>query len=137
MLQQVKDSNHPWRRSVAETRSRGNRPKEIGGARGYHAAMALFGRESARDQQKVEAWRRWILRQHPLALTAAVLSIFSLTHFGTLFVDELAGIILGVIAIRRAARAPELSVRLAYVGVIVGTLSLICAIVLYAQRPGS
>ena len=98
--------------------------------------MALFGRENARDEQRVEAWRLWFTRQHPLALASAVLSIFSLTHFGTLFIDEIAGIVLGVIAIRRAARTPHLSIRLAYIGVVIGVISLICAIVLYAQRPG-
>ena len=98
--------------------------------------MALFGRENARDQERVEAYREWFTRQHPLALASAVLSIFSLTHLGTLFVDELAGIVLGVIAIRRAAQSPEQSVRLAYVGIIVGIVSLACAIALYAHRPG-
>ena len=98
--------------------------------------MALFGRENARDQQRVEAYRAWFTRQHPLALASAVLSIFSLTHFGTLFVDEIAGIVLGVMAIRRAAKTSHLSVRLAYIGVVTGVISLICAIVLYALRPG-
>lgn len=97
--------------------------------------MALFGRESARDRENVEVYRRWFLRQHPFALASAVLAIFSLSHFGTLFVDELAGIVLGVMAVKRAARTPELSVRLAYVGIVMGTISLIVAIVLYAQRP--
>jgi hypothetical protein len=98
--------------------------------------MAWLGRETEAEQQRVEAWRGWFVRQHPLAVVSAVLSIFSLTHFGTLFVDELAGIVLGVIAIRRAAQSPEQSVRLAYVGIIVGIVSLACAIALYAHHPG-
>ena len=97
--------------------------------------MALFGRENAQDQARVEAWRRWITRQHPLALASAVLSIFSITHFGTLFIDEMAGIAFGVIALRRASLAPQLSVRLAYVGIIVGVISLGIAIKLYLYRP--
>jgi hypothetical protein len=98
--------------------------------------MALFGRENAQDQARVEAWRQWFTRQHPLALTSAVLSIFSLTHFGTLFVDEIAGIALGVVAILRAARSPQWSVRLAYIGIAVGVISLSCAVKLYLYRPG-
>ena len=98
--------------------------------------MALFGRENARDQQRVEAYREWFTRQHPLALTSAVLSIFSLTHFGTLWVDEIAGIIIGVLALRRAARSPNLSVRFAYVGIVVGVISLACAFAIYFHRPG-
>ena len=101
----------------------------------YDAGMAFLGTRLARDQQKVEAYRNWFQRQHPLALASAVLCIFSLTHFGTLFVDEIAGIVIGIIAIRRTARSPGLSVRLAYLGIAIGTISLICAIVLYTSRP--
>ena len=100
--------------------------------------MALFGRESARDQQRVEAYREWFARQHPLALASAVLSIFSLTHFGTLFIDEIGGIVLGVIAIRTLRREPRTSgaARFAYVGIAVGIISLACAIMIYTHRPG-
>ncbi|HYO10024.1 MAG TPA: DUF4190 domain-containing protein [Tepidisphaeraceae bacterium] len=99
--------------------------------------MAFFGRESARDRQRVEAYREWFVRQHPLALASAVLSVFSLTHFGTLWVDEIAGIVLGAIAIRSVRRTGGRSkVWLAYVGIVAGVLSLILAIVLYTIRPG-
>jgi hypothetical protein len=106
--------------------------------------MALFGRESPQDEQRVEAWRRWFVRQHPLALASAVLSLFSLTHFGTLWADEIAGIVLGVLAIRAAkgeARACDpgespRGVAMAYVGVAVGVVSLICAIVIYTRPAG-
>jgi hypothetical protein len=95
--------------------------------------MALFGRETARDEEKVEAYRLWFTRQHPLALASAALGIFSLTHFGTLFLDELAGIALGVIAIRAVRRGESSrSAKLAYVGLVIGAVSLICAIVIYA-----
>ena len=100
--------------------------------------MALFGRETARDEQKVEAYRLWFTRQHPLALASAALSVFSLTHFGTLFVDELAGIALGVIAIRAIRRGDSSrSAKLAYVGVAVGAISLICAVIIYAWGPAA
>ena len=94
--------------------------------------MALFGRESAHDQQREQAYREWFIRQHPLALASAVLSIFSLTHFGTLWVDEILGIVLGIIAIRQVRRGmSDKGVKLAYVGIIVGIISLVCAIVIY------
>jgi hypothetical protein len=98
--------------------------------------VALFGRESARDQRRVEAYREWFVRQHPLALASAVLSVFSFTHLGTLWVDEIAGIVLGVLAIRAARRGASGGVRLAYLGIVVGVVSLLCAIVIYTHRPG-
>ena len=93
--------------------------------------MALFGRESPRDQERVEAYRAWYARQHPLALASALLSIFSLTHFGTLFIDELAGIAFGILAIRSAPKTPLRSIRFAYLGIAIGIVSLACAIVIY------
>ena len=96
--------------------------------------MAWLGRETAEEQQRAEAWRDWFVRQHPFALASVVLSVFSLTHFGTLWVDEIAGIVLGVFALRAVRRggSPK-SATLAYAGIIVGVLSLICAIVIYAM----
>src|SRR5438876_395651 len=38
--------------------------------------MALFGRENLRDQQKVEAYRQWFLRQHPFALVAVPFTVW-------------------------------------------------------------
>ena len=96
--------------------------------------MALFGRESARDQEKVQAWREWFQRQHPLALTSIVLSVFSISHLGTLIFDELLGIVIGIVAIRRANRTPGLSTRLAYFGIVIGVLSLICAVIVYTRK---
>ena len=95
--------------------------------------MAWLGRETAEEQQRAEAWRAWFLRQHPLALTSLVLSVFSLTHLGTLWVDEIAGIVLGALAIRAVKRGTSSkSATLAYVGIGIGAASLICAIVIYA-----
>ena len=95
--------------------------------------MALFGRETAQDQRRAEAWREWFVRQHPLALASLVLSVFSLTHFGTLWVDEIAGIVLGVVAIRQVKqRRSDKRVTLAWAGLFVGIVSLICAVVIYS-----
>ena len=94
--------------------------------------MALFGRETAEEQQRAEAWRQWFVRQHPFALASVALSVFSLTHFGTLFLDEIAGIVLGVLAIRAVKRGvSDKSAILAYVGIVTGVLSLVIAIVVY------
>ena len=97
--------------------------------------MALFGRETAKDQERVASYREWFQRQHPFALASAVLAIFSLTHFGTLFVDEVLGIILGVIAIRSVQRNGTGHARLAYLGIVIGTISLVVAIILYTRKP--
>jgi uncharacterized membrane protein len=95
--------------------------------------MAWLGRETAEEQQRAEAWREWFVRQHPLALASLVLSVFSFTHLGTLWVDEIAGIILGVLAIRAVKRgASRKTITLAFIGIVVGALSLICAIIIYA-----
>ena len=95
--------------------------------------MAWLGRETAEEQRRAEAWRLWFVRQHPLALASVVLSVFSLTHLGTLWVDEIAGIVLGVLAIRAVRNGTSSkSVTLAYVGIVTGILSLVCAIVIYA-----
>ena len=98
--------------------------------------MAWLGRETEAERQRIDAWREWFVRQHPLALASAVLSVFSLTHFGTLWVDEIAGIVLGVLAIPASRRQPSRGVTFAYVGIIVGVISLICAVAIYTYRPG-
>ena len=97
--------------------------------------MALFGRETAEDRQREQAWREWFNRQHPFALASLVLCVFSLTHFGTLFLDEIAGIVLGVLAIRASKRGDTRAARIAYVAIAIGLVSLTCAIVLYTRRP--
>ena len=95
--------------------------------------MAPFGRETADDQRRAAAWQAWFVRQHPFALASLALGVISLTHFGTLFVDEIAGIALGVIAIRQAGPGEtEKRVTLAYVGVVAGVASFLTAVVIYA-----
>jgi uncharacterized membrane protein YfcA len=107
--------------------------------------MALFGRPSEKGEARELAYRHWFARQHPLALVSLLLSAFSLTHFGTLWVDEILGIVLGVVTLvqlrqtrRGAYEAPtgDKPVRteghwLAWGGIALGLLSLGCAIVLY------
>lgn len=98
--------------------------------------MAWLGRESPGEARRVEAYREWFVRQHPFALASVALSVFSLTHLGTLWVDEIAGIVLGVLALRAIRRgAKGGGAWLAYAGIVTGVLSLICAIVIYFVLP--
>src|SRR4051794_25551185 len=101
--------------------------------------MPLLGRRSQTDDAREAAYRGWIARQHPLALASLLLSAFSVTHFGTLWVDEIAGIVLGVVTlvqIRRAGVDKRDDVRtggrwMAWTGIGIGLVSLTCAILVY------
>lgn len=98
--------------------------------------MALFGRPSDRDEARAAGYAAWFARQHPLALPSLLLSAFSLTHFGTLWVDEVAGIVLGVVALVQLRRGPRTEGhRLAWAGVVVGLASLACAVTVYFVLP--
>ena len=108
--------------------------------------MALFGRPSERDEARADNWTTWFQRQHPFALASLPLSVFSLTHAGTLWVDEIAGIVLGVLALRHLARPPAPPDRdapppkteghlLAWGGIVIGTASLALAILIYFVLP--
>ena len=108
--------------------------------------MALFGRESERDEARAANWAAWFGRQNPFALSSLPLSVFSLTHAGTLFVDEIAGIALGVVALMQLAKAresddPTYASRsegrwLAWGGIVIGSISLGLALVIYFVLPG-
>jgi hypothetical protein len=103
--------------------------------------MALFGRPSERDEARAAGWAAWFQRQNPFALSSLPLSVFSLTHAGTLFVDEIAGVALGVVALLQLARAGGRAEArseghwLAWGGIVVGLLSLGLAIVVYFVLP--
>ena len=109
--------------------------------------MAIFGRPSERDQARELSWRLWLQRQNPLAITSVVLSVFSLTHLGTLWVDTLAGITLGVVSLRQIARAragnpdaPDWRAKtegekLAWAGIVVGAVTSGLAFYLYFLAP--
>ena len=103
--------------------------------------MALFGRPTQRDQQKAQDYARWVQQRNPLAIGSMVLGIFSLIEFGVLFVFGIAGIVLGVIALRQLAAVDsnELDAktrghRLAWGGIVLSAISLIIASVLYLMR---
>jgi len=101
--------------------------------------MALFGRPSERDEARAASWAAWFQRQNPFALSSLPLSVFSLTHAGTLFVDEVAGIVLGVVALVQLARGDDGGRSegrwLAWCGIVVGLVSLGLALVIYFVLP--
>ena len=100
--------------------------------------MALFGRPSERDDARAAGWAEWFRRQNPWALASLPLSVFSLTHAGTLFVDEIAGIVFGVIALRQLATESSEKTEgrlLAWGGVVVGLVSLALAVAIYFFLP--
>ena len=99
--------------------------------------MALFGRETERDQQRAEAWAQWFRAQNPYALASLVLGVFSLIEFGALLIFGVAGIVLGVAALRQIRAGTDATrpngVRLAWVGIITSVLSLVIALLLYLR----
>ena len=102
----------------------------------------LFGRPTAADDRKADACRDWLRRRNPLAIASLVLGVFSFIEFGALLLFGIAGILLGVLALRQlhtshpAASAPALGHRLAWTGIALSTASLVIAAVLYSfPRP--
>lgn len=100
--------------------------------------MALFGRPTERDEAKAAAYRDWLLRRNPLAVASTVLGVFSLTHLGALWIDGIAAIVLGVLALRQLSRHDALGGTgategrgLAWLGIVTASLSICIAIVLY------
>jgi hypothetical protein len=94
----------------------------------------MFGRQTKEDEIKAQAYGRWLRERHPFALASVVLGVFSITHFGTLLVDSIAAIVLGILAIRNLrSRAPayRAGARLACVGIATGVISLGIALLLY------
>jgi len=96
--------------------------------------MALFGRPTHRDEAKAAAYREWLLRRNPFAIASTVLGVFSLTHFGTLWIDGIAAIVLGVIALRQLSSpsSAQEGRGLAWLGIATAAVSIAMAIVLYS-----
>ncbi len=97
--------------------------------------MALFGRPSERDEAKAAAYRNWLLRRNRFAIASTVLGVFSLTHFGTLWIDGIAAIVLGVVALWQLSDPrdgePTAGRGLAWLGIVTAALSICIAMVLY------
>ena len=100
--------------------------------------MALFGRESERDQQRAIAYRDWLQQRNPLAIASLVLGVFSLVELGALVVPGVASIVLGVMSLLQLRRENTPRPRghgLAYGGILLSVLSLIIAAFLYFSHP--
>ena len=105
----------------------------------------MFGRPSERDDARAAGWAAWFQRQNVYALASVPLSVFSLTHAGTLFVDEIAGIVLGAVALWQLDRVraglpgyegTRVEGRgLAWAGILIGGVSLALAIFIYFVLP--
>ncbi|HEV2293869.1 MAG TPA: DUF4190 domain-containing protein [Tepidisphaeraceae bacterium] len=99
--------------------------------------MALFGRPTERDEAKAAAYRDWLLRRNPYAVASTVLGVFSLTHLGALWIDGIAAIVLGVIALRQLSRPGNAGATegrgLAWLGIGSAAVSIIIAIFLYGS----
>jgi hypothetical protein len=96
--------------------------------------MPLFGRPSAEDQHRADAWRDRLRNRNPLAIASLVLGIFSLIEFGALLVFGVAGIALGITALRQLSSesaSPPLGKRLAWTGIALSVVSLAIAAVMY------
>ena len=94
--------------------------------------MALFGRPSAEDEQRAQAWGGWLRERDPLAIASLVLGIISFAEFGALLVFGIASIGLGFIAIRRIpVIGPPFGRRMASIGIGLSVVSLVVAAVLY------
>lgn len=99
--------------------------------------MALFGRETERDQQRVLEYGRWVRQRNPLAIASLVLGVFSLVELGALVVPGIASIVLGIISLRqlrREDRTYSSGHGLAYCGITLSAISLVIAAFLYLPR---
>jgi uncharacterized membrane protein len=105
--------------------------------------MALFGRPTAREQQRANAWGDWARQRNPVAIASLVLGLFSFIEAGVNLIFGIAGIVLGVIALRQL-RTTSVSTnepaarghRLAWAGIVLSVLSLIVAALLYGRVIG-
>ena len=97
--------------------------------------MALFGRPTPQDEVRAASYRDWLVRRDPFAIASLVLGVFSLTHLGTLFVDGIAAIVLGILAIKRISLGSDPQrphgTGLAIGGIVTAAASLMLAAALY------
>ena len=99
--------------------------------------MALFGRESQRDEQRAIAYRDWLQQRNPLAIASLVLGVLSLIELGALVVPGVASIVLGVVSLAQLRRENTPRPRghgLAYAGIALSILSLAIAAFLYLPQ---
>jgi len=96
--------------------------------------MALFGRETEQDRQRAEAHAVWVRQRNPLAIASVVLGVFSLIEFGSIPIFSIAGLALGIVALRQLkqpANAQMLGHRLAWTGIALSSVALLTGTAIY------
>ena len=91
-----------------------------------------------KDIDRGEAWGKWVQARNPYAIGSLVLGIFSIIEFGAIFVFGIAGIVTGIMAIKKLKAAtgddPQLGGRLAWTGIVLSAISLIIGGILVTYR---
>ena len=90
--------------------------------------MALFGRESTADRDRVERVRLWAQARSPLALFSLMFGLLSVLDFFTMVLGvplALAAILLGALGLRDLRLRPDrLGRRLCIAGIVLGCAGL-------------
>src|SRR3954469_21954147 len=98
--------------------------------------MALFGRETREDQERAQAYARWLQQRNPLAIISVVLGTFSLIEMGIIPVFSVGGLVCGIVSLRQLAQpsaAAQLGRRLAWFGIIISSIALAVGAGLYVH----
>lgn len=98
--------------------------------------MAMFGRESRAEQERIEAWGQWMRQRNPFALASAALGVFSLIEAGVIPIFSIGGLVLGVHALRQLRRpdaSPPFGRRFAWMGVTLCCIALVIGTSLYVH----
>lgn len=97
--------------------------------------MALFGRETQADQERVRQVTAWLSARSPYALASVLLGVISVVDSFTLVIGATAGAAAIVTAIggrRHLARHPQLlGRRLCVAGITLGILGLCCSLLMW------
>jgi uncharacterized protein DUF4190 len=99
--------------------------------------MALFGRETEADRRRAAHYAQGLSQRNPFAIASTVVGVFSLIEFGTIPIFGIAGLVMGIVALRQL-RAGQTSHpfghRLAWLGIVTSCVALIVGSSLYIHR---
>ena len=106
----------------------------------YDSIMRKPGQPSEKELQRAEEWGKWARSNNPYAIASLVVGLFSLLELGVNLVFGIAGIVLGVVALRILKtdagnlEKPQNGHRLAQAGITLSVLSLLLAAFLLLRR---